>query len=93
MNFLFVTFCMLLCIAVAPVAAQENAATKEENCRLAIISALEQLRRVPPEAGQRDDDYRRRLLADMERLVEDNRRAGVSECRIWGQLMGKAFNQ
>jgi hypothetical protein len=41
----------------------------------------------------RDDEDRRKLLADMEQLVETNRRAGVSECRTWTQMMGKAFNQ
>ena len=85
--------CILLCLAAAPSAAREGAAPKEENCSLAIAGALEQLRRIPPDLKQRDDEDRRKLLAEMELLVETNRRAGVSECRTWSQLMGKAFNQ
>jgi len=84
---------ILFSLAAAPLSAREQAAPKEENCRMAIAGALEQLRRTPPDLKQRDDEDRRRLLAEMERLVEDNRRAGVSECETWGQLMRKAFNQ
>lgn len=93
MRHLAVLICILLGIAVSPATAREQAAPKEENCHLAITDALEQLRRVPPDLKQRDDDERRKLLAEMERLVEENRRAGASECETWGQLMRKAFNQ
>ena len=51
------------------------------------------MRRIPADLTKRDDEDRRKLLADMERLVEEKRRAGLSECRFWGQLMVKAFNQ
>lgn len=88
-----VLICILLGIAASPAAAREQEAPKEENCRLAITGTLEQLRRTPPDLNQRDDEDRRRLLAEIERLVEDNRRAGASECETWGQLMRKAFNQ
>lgn len=93
MRHLAVLICILLGIAVSSATAREQAAPKEENCRQAITEALEQLRRVPPDLKQRDDDERRKLLAEMERLVEENRRAGASECETWGQLMRKAFNQ
>jgi len=93
MRFISVTLCILLCIASSPAAAREQEAPKEENCSLAIEAGLEQLRHIPPDLKQRDDEDRRKLLADMEQLVETNRRAGVSECRTWTQMMGKAFNQ
>lgn len=93
MRYLAVLICFLLGIAASPATAREQAAPKEENCRLAITEALEQLRRVPPDLKQREDEERRKLLAEMERLVENNRRGGVSECETWGQLMGKAFRQ
>jgi len=84
---------IIACCAAVPAMAQERPAPKEENCRTAIEAGLEQLRRTPPDLSSRDDEDRRKLLADMERLVETNRRAGVSECRTWTQMMGKAFNQ
>lgn len=90
-----VAMLVAICLAAAPMAARglETAAPKEENCSLAIESALEQLRHAPPGEQQRDSDYRKKLLAEMERLVETNRRAGVRECQTWSQLMGKAFRQ
>jgi len=84
---------VVVCIAAGPSAAQDQPAPKEENCVKAIEAGLEQLRRTPPDLSSRDDEDRRKLLADMERLVETNRRAGVSECRTWSQMMRKAFNQ
>lgn len=83
----------LVCIAASPSAARDQPAPKEENCSKAIEAGLEQLRYTPPDLTSRDDKDRRKLLADMEQLVETNRRAGVSECRTWTQMMGKAFNQ
>jgi len=80
-------------MATGPSASQDQPAPKEKNCRTAIEAGLEQLRRTPPDLNSRDDEHRRKLLADMERLVETNRRAAVSECRTWAQMMGKAFNQ
>jgi len=84
---------VIACCGVGPAIGQERPAPKEENCRTAIEAGLEQLRRTPPDLSSRDDEDRRKLLAEMERLVESNRRAGVSECRTWTLLMGKAFNQ
>ena len=87
------TVLVVVCMATGPSASQDQPAPKEENCRNAIEAGLEQLRRIPPDLSSRDDEDRRKLLAAMELLVETNRRAGVSECRTWSQLMGKAFNQ
>ncbi|MBL0224149.1 MAG: hypothetical protein IPQ16_00780 [Geobacteraceae bacterium] len=87
------TVLAVISMATGPSASQDQPAPKEENCRTAIEAGLEQLRRTPPDLNSRDDEDRRKLLADMERLVETNRRAGVSECRTWTQMMGKAFNQ
>ena len=84
---------IVVCMAAGPAIARDQPAPKEENCRTAIEAGLEQLRRIPPDLSSRDDEDRRKLLDDMERLVETNRRAGVSECRTWTQMMGKAFNQ
>ena len=87
------TVLVVICITAGPSAARDQPAPKEENCSKAIEAGLEQLRHTPPELSSRDDEDRRKLLADMERLVETNRRAGVSECRTWTEMMGKAFNQ
>jgi hypothetical protein len=51
------------------------------------------LRRPPPGRTPRDEEDRKQLLAEMQRLVDDSRRQGKSECQSWTQLMGKAFNQ
>jgi len=88
-----VTFFLGLCLAVVPSGALSDQAPKEENCRMAITAALEQLRRIHPDITQRDDEARIKLLADMERLIESNRRQGISECQTWSDMMKKAFNQ
>jgi hypothetical protein len=82
-----------MCLAAIPLGAQEGPAPQEDNCRRAITEGLEQLRRIPPGTARRDDEDRKKLLSDMERLVETNRRQGVSECQTWTLMMGKAFNQ
>jgi hypothetical protein len=87
------TALVVVLVATSPSAAQDQPVPKEENCRNAIEAGLEQLRRIPPDLSNRDDEDRRKLLDDMERLVETNRREGVSECRTWTLMMGKAFNQ
>ncbi len=87
------TALVVVCLAAGTSASQDQPAPQEENCRKAIEAGLEQLRRTPPDLSSRDDQGRRKLLSDMEQLVEANRRAGVSECRTWSQVMGKAFNQ
>jgi Tfp pilus assembly protein PilF len=88
-----VVFSILFAVAVSPAAAREQKVPKEENCSQAISMALEQLRRTPPDLKERDDADRRKLLDDMERLVDENRRGGASECQIWILMLGKAFNQ
>lgn len=93
MRYIPALICLLLGVALSPASAQEGKIPEEENCRQAITGALEQLRHTPPDLKERDDADRRKLLAEMERLVEENRRAGMTECETWGQLMRKASNQ
>lgn len=93
MRYLLFLLLFVICSAAVSVAAQEKGAPSEENCRRALEAGLEQLRRTPPDLKQHDDADRRKLLAEMEQLVETSRRAGVSECRIWTLVLGKAFNQ
>jgi hypothetical protein len=87
------SFLLILCLATFPSNSQAEPVPNEANCRMAITTALEELRRLPPDLTERDDRDRKKLLAELERLVETNRRQGISECRTWNQLMGKAFNQ
>jgi hypothetical protein len=87
------TALLIICLSAVTLSAQEAPVANEDNCRKAITAGIEQLHRIPPGTTQRDEEARKKLLADMERLVETNRRQGVSECRTWAQMMGKAFNQ
>jgi len=80
-------------LSSVPLSAQEAPVPNEDNCRKAIKAGLVQLQHIPSGISQRDNEARKKLLADMERLVETNRRQGVSECQTWAQMMGKAFNQ
>ncbi len=68
---------------------------REENCRMAIASGLDSLKSPSPlpNPKPRDEADRKRLLAEMEQLVEASRRQGLSECETWTRMMGKAFNQ
>jgi hypothetical protein len=81
------------CFAALPVTSPAATAPNEENCSRAISDGLEMLRRPPPGRTPRDEEDRKQLLAEMQRLVDDSRRQGKSECQSWTQLMGKAFNQ
>jgi hypothetical protein len=87
------TVLLTLCLTAVPLGVMAGQAPNEDNCRTAINAGLEQLKRIPPDITQRDDEDRKKLLADMERLVEANRRQGISECQTWTDLMKKAFNQ
>jgi hypothetical protein len=80
-------------LAAASFFALAAPAPNEENCRKAISEGLEMLRRQAPGNTPRDEADRQRLLAEMQALVESNRRQGISECQTWTQIMGKAFNQ
>jgi hypothetical protein len=78
-------------LAAAPIAAAAGAPT-EEQCRNAVTAALGMLRQRPAEKP-RDEEDRKRLLAEMERLVETNRRQGIGECRTWQEINVRAVNQ
>lgn len=84
---------LIMCLSLVPLSSQATPAPNEESCRNAITAGLEQLRRIPPDMTERDDEDRKKLLEEMERLVEINRRQGLSECQIWAEMMRKAFNQ
>ncbi len=82
----------LLPALLAP-AVQAGGPPKEENCRMAITAGLDTLKAPLPNPRPRDEADRKRLLAEMEALVEASRRQGLSECETWSRMMGKAFNQ
>jgi hypothetical protein len=84
---------MLMVFTVLPTVTLGATAPDEDNCRKAITSGLDTLRRIEPGGKPRDEEDRKRLLAEMERLVETSRRQGMTECQTWTKLMGKAFNQ
>ena len=84
---------LLACLSLSSSGALAAPAPNEDNCRKAIAQGLDMLRSPTPEKRPRDEADRQRLLAEMERLVEDSRREGKTECQTWTQMMGKAFNQ
>jgi hypothetical protein len=84
---------VLICLVISPLNSRAASVPNEANCRSAISAFFEQVRYIPPNVTERDNRDRKKLLAEMERIVETNRRQGISECQTWGQIMGKAFNQ
>ncbi len=93
MKILMVATILAICLTSQPSAVQADQVPNESQCRQAINAGLEQLKHIPPDITQRDDEARKKLLADMERLIESNRRQGISECQTWSDMMKKAFNQ
>ncbi len=85
----------LIALLLALFASIAQAATppNESDCRNAITAGLDALRNTPPGPQPRDEADRKRLLAEMEALVEASRRQRLSECETWTRMMGKAFNQ
>jgi hypothetical protein len=57
-----------------------------------VTALLEMLRQMPAEKP-RDEEDRKRLLIEMERLVESNRRQGIAECRTWREINVRAVHQ
>jgi hypothetical protein len=93
MKRLLVTTVLAICLTSQSSGVQADQIPNENQCRQAITAGLEQLNHIPPDITQRDDEARKKLLADMERLIESNRRQGISECQTWSDMMKKAFNQ
>jgi hypothetical protein len=87
------TSLLIACLGVSSACPAAAPAPNEENCSKAIAGGLEALRRIQPSGRPRDEEDRKRLLAEMERLVETSRRQGMTECQTWTEMMGKAFNQ
>ena len=87
-------FRFLLCltclagIALSAVAAPPD----EQNCTKAIALAQKALEDIPAETP-RDKEGLRKLKEKQQKLITENRRKGVSECQIWGLVMGNAFTQ
>jgi hypothetical protein len=79
--------------AILTAGVRADTPPKEENCRMAITAQLDTLQSPLPNPGPRDEADRKRLLAEMEALVEASRRQGMTECQTWSRMMGKAFNQ
>jgi hypothetical protein len=80
-----------LTLVAAPLPVAAGTPT-EAQCRGAVTEALEMLRQVP-QGTPRDEEGRKRLLAELERLVESNRRQGIGECRTWQEINVRAVNQ
>jgi len=87
------TALLTICLNIAPLSVMASQAPDENNCRTAVSAGLEQLKQIPPDITVRDDEARKKLLAEMEQLIETNRRNGISECQTWTDMMKKAFNQ
>jgi hypothetical protein len=58
---------------------------QQERCRLATDEMLRTIRATPPERPREAADVRS-LIAKLEKLVAENRRNGVDECRTWGEF-------
>ena len=82
----------LLLVLSTPI-VQGKTPPDENDSRNAIRAGLDALRNTPPGPQPRDEADRKRLIAEMEALVEASRRQGLSECQTWTRMMGKAFNQ
>ena len=93
MKLLLLTTALAIYLASQPSVVLADQRPDEGQCSQAIAAGLEQLKHIPPDITQRDDEARRKLLAEMERLIEANRRQGISECQTWSDMMKKAFNQ
>ena len=67
----------LMGLVLASVPITLSAATPEEDrCRAAVAMALDTLRQLPS-GTPRDEERRKQLLAELEQLVESNRRQGM----------------
>ena len=78
----------LISIALPAIAATPD----ERNCTQAIAYAQKTLLEMPVKSP-RDQEALRKLQEKQDKLIAESRRKGVSECRIWEQVMGNAFNQ
>lgn len=78
----------LFCIALPATAAPPD----EQNCSRAIAMAQKTLMEMPAKT-QHDQEGLQKLKDNQDKLIMDNRRKGVSECQIWGLVMGNAFKQ
>lgn len=87
-------FRFLLCLAcLATIALPAVAApSDEQSCTKAIALAQKALEDIPAETP-RDKEGVRKLKEKQEKLIAENRRKGLSECQIWGLVMGDAFAQ
>lgn len=81
-----------LSMALLAPTALAAAAPNEQQCTQAIASAQKILNDTPAKTP-RDKEDLQRLKERQEKLITDNRRNGISECRTWSQVMGMAFNQ
>lgn len=86
---LLLCFVYLSCIALPAVAAP---LPDERNCTQAIALAQKTLKEMPAKST-RDKEGLQQLTEKQEKLITENRSKGVSECEIWRQVMGNAFNQ
>ncbi len=67
--------------------APECKPVQEARCTQAINEMLKTMRATPLQT-QRDRDDVGALIAKVEKMLADNRRQGVEECRSWGEFGG-----
>ena len=84
--------CLMFCLCLAAMPALGATAPDEVRCSQAIAAAQRTLEDMPVKTD-RDKQGLQDLKQRQERLIADGRRKGESECRIWTQVMGLAFNQ
>ncbi|MHB8772257.1 MAG: hypothetical protein ACYC7J_14780 [Syntrophales bacterium] len=64
----------------------------EQQCRTAVVQALDMLRGEPL-ATARDEQRRKQLLGEMEQLVGQHRGQGVGACTTWAEILRRAAHQ
>lgn len=84
--------CLMFCLCLAAMPARGATPPDEGRCSQAIAAAQKTLEEMAAKTD-RDRQGLQELKQRQERLIADGRRKGESECRIWAQVMGLAFNQ
>lgn len=70
----------------------ECVAKQKAGCKMANDMGLDLARKLPVE-GERDQRYKRELVAKLEALISSNRASGVDECKTWGEFNRIAVSQ
>lgn|GEM_PF-3648132 len=79
---------MALSLTTPLAVAAESADQKQ--CTLAIAESQKSLREIVA-TNPRDKDKLQQQIAMQDKLIQDGRRNGLTECEIWAQVLGAAF--